>query len=337
MERRVPDRVPVWCLLSMEHIIRNATPDGRYPESVEDLVGAECGLARRYGFDGAILLFPALRERTRVGAMVHSMVHPTGLTGPGGDFSTADPENWERRPHEHTPEDFHACRVAREVLGPDYHIGGWVPDAFSRAVQWFPSVGDAMMAIGEDPERFLALVSYFEAMCIESARAQIRLGGLESIQISSPYAGSSLISTQSYEELVLPQLSRMAEALRPEAGFTYVHTCGFLSDRLELVASSGVDGIECMDPPPLGNVELEDAKRRIGGSVFLKGNLDSVNVLLKGTDEDVDRAIMRCLEVGMPGGGYILSSACSVAPGVPPHRVRRLAEIVAEFGGYGEA
>ena len=223
------------------------------------------------------------------------------------------------------------------MVGPDRHLGGWIGDAFSFAVHWFPSIGDAMMASPRIRSASWPSVSFYEETCIESARAQIRLGGIESISISSPYAGSSLISAQSYEELVLPQLTRIAEALRPEPAFTYVHTCGFLSDRLELVASSGVDGIECMDPPPLGNVELQDAKRRIGGSVFLKGNLDSVNVLLKGTDADVDRAIMRCLEVGMPGGGYILSTACSVAPGVPPNRVKRLAELAAEFGNYDEA
>jgi hypothetical protein len=337
MGRGAPDRVPVWCQLSLEHIIRNGTPDGEYPKTIEDYVRAECGLALRYGFDGSLLTLPAMREGARVDSFLRELIHPKRPEPADRDFSTADPEAWERPRTELAPEDFHSSRFAREVVGPDRHLGGWIGDAFSFAVHWFPSIGDAMMALAEDPQRFLALVSYYEEACIESARAQIRLGGMESISISSPYAGSSLISTQSYEELVLPQLTRIAAALRPEPAFTYVHTCGFLSDRLELVASSGVDGIECMDPPPLGNVELGEAKRRVGGSVFLKGNLDSVNVLLKGTDEQVDRAIMHCLAAGMPGGGYILSTACSVAPGVPPNRVRRLAELAAEFGRYDGA
>jgi hypothetical protein len=334
MERGKPDRVPVWCQLSLEHIVRNGTPDGEYPATIEDYVRAECGLAQRYGFDGTLLTLPAMREGARVDSFLRLLIHPERPTAADRDFSTADPEAWERPRTELVEDDFYSSRFAREVVGPDLHIGGWIGDAFSFAVHWFPSIGDAMMALAEDPERFRALVTYYEEACIESARAQIRLGRMESISISSPYAGSSLISTQSYRDLVLPQLTRIAAALRPEPALTYVHTCGFLSDRLELLAASGVDGIECMDPPPLGDVELEEAKRRIGGTVFLKGNLDSVNVLLKGTDAEVDRAVVRCLKAGTPGGGYILSTACSVAPGVPPHRVRRLSELAAEFGYY---
>jgi len=34
---------------------------------------------------------------------------------------------------------------------------------------------------------------------------------------------------------------------------------------------TGVDGFECLDPPPLGNVDLENAVHRIGGKVFING------------------------------------------------------------------
>ena len=40
------------------------------------------------------------------------------------------------------------------------------------------------------------------------------------------------------------------------------------------VTAAGVSGIECLDPPPLGNVELAEAKARLGPAVFIKGNID---------------------------------------------------------------
>jgi uroporphyrinogen-III decarboxylase len=327
MERRQPNRVPVWCQLSLEHIIRHGTPDGSYPATIEELVRAECRLATRYHFDGTILYLPGLRENTRVDTLLRDWVHPTASSPPPRDFASEDPETWRQEVPEYERADFHSLRLAREILGPDIHIGGWAVDAFSCAIQWFPSIAEAMIAIAEDPARFAALVSSFEERCAAWAVAQARLGQAESIQISSPYAGSSFISRETYETLVLPQLRRMADALRPTAAFSYVHTCGFLADRLELVGASGVDGIECLDPPPLGNVELREAKQRIGGKVFIKGNLDPVNVLLRGTDQDVERAVSECLAAGSPGGGYILSSACSVAPAVSPSRMERIAEL----------
>ncbi|MCX7766479.1 MAG: uroporphyrinogen decarboxylase family protein [Candidatus Sumerlaeia bacterium] len=334
MQRQQPDRVPVWCQLSLEHIIRNTSPPGEFPQFIEDYIRAECELTRRYGFDGMLLYLPGVREGTRIDLFLKNWIFTVPKGDPDHNFATADPERWEQEIPEYEAPDFYSSHLAREILGPDYHLGGWIPDAFSRAVQWFPSMEEALMAMVTDTERFKALVTFFEPQCIASAKAQIRLGKLESIHISSPYAGSSFISLNTYKNLVLPQLTRLAEALKPEPAFVYVHTCGFLSDRLELVASSGVDGIECLDPPPLGNVELSEAKRRIGDKVFLKGNLDSVNVLLYGTDEEVDRAITNCLKAGMPDGGYILSTACSVAPAVPPERVQRIAELAERFGYY---
>ena len=335
MRREQPDRAPVWCQLSLEHIIRNTFPDGEYPRLIDDFVHAECDLTRRYDFDGMIVYLPGVREGTRIDEFLKEWIHAVPHGDPSHDFAAVDPETLEQEIPEYESVDFYSSRLAREILGPDYHIGGWTPDAFSRAVQWFPTMEEALMSMALEPERFKTLIAFYEPQCTAWALAQIRIGNLESIHISSPYAGSSFISLDTYNNLVLPQLIRLANILKPEPAFSYVHTCGFLSDRLELIASSGVDGIECMDPPPLGNVVLSEAKRRIGGNVFLKGNLDSVNTLLYGTDDVVDRAIMECLEAGMPGGGYILSTACSVAPAVPPERVQRLA-ILAEKHGYYE-
>ncbi len=331
MERRIPDRVPVWCQLSLEHVLLNATYRGNFPQFIDDWVHAECQLTRRYHFDGVLLFFPGTREGTRVDDQIRTFVQPMAGGDLNHDFSKANPESWPREIHAWEPADFHSSRLARDILGPDYHIGGWTPDAFSRAVQWFPSMAEAMIAMIEDPARFDDLIAYYEEECRAWALAQVRLGGIESIHISSPFAGSSFISRPTYEELVLPQLTRLADALKPEPAFSYVHTCGFLGDRLELVASSGVDGIECLDPAPLGDVELADAKRRVGDRVFLKGNLDSVNVLWRGSDEEVDRAIQDCLRDGAPGGGYILSTACSVAPAVPPERLQKLAALAQKF------
>ena len=334
MQGRVPDRVPVWCLLSLEHIVRNGTPDGSIPETIEDFVMAECRLTKAYGFDGLVLYLPGIRKGENVHDELEGMIRGFSGGEPTHRLSDEDPESWEWEPLFYPGEAFYSSHLAREILGPDIHIGGWTPDGFSRTIQWFPRLDDALMTIVQDPIRFKAMIRYFDQMSIDWARAQVRLGRLESIQISSPYAGSSFISPETYREMVLPSVGRLANALKKENAFTYLHTCGFISDRLEMMAESGVDGLECLDPPPLGDVILRDGKKRVGQQIFLKGNIDSVNVLLRGSDKSVDESVMECLEVGKVGGGFILSTACSVAPAVPVERVQRLGELAARFGQY---
>ena len=98
--------------------------------------------------------------------------------------------------------------------------------------------------------------------------------------------------------------------------------------------ATGTRGIDTLDPPPLGTVHLADAKRQLQGRAFIKGNLDPVNTLLLGTVDDVREAARERIAIAGPGGGYILSTACSVAPGTPPENIAVLAEVAERWGRY---
>jgi uroporphyrinogen-III decarboxylase len=91
-----------------------------------------------------------------------------------------------------------------------------------------------------------------------------------------------------------------------------------------------------LDPPPLGSVQLAKAKASIGDQVFLKGNMNSVALLqMKTADEVLAHATDR-IESGATGGGYILSTACSVAPGVEPWKLELLTPLAEEIGTYDQ-
>jgi uroporphyrinogen decarboxylase len=77
-------------------------------------------------------------------------------------------------------------------------------------------------------------------------------------------------------------------------------------------------------------VDLAEAKRVLAGRVFIKGNLDPVNTVLRGTAEDCYRDARERIRIASPGGGYILSTACSVPPHAPPANIAVLARAVEE-------
>jgi uroporphyrinogen decarboxylase len=100
------------------------------------------------------------------------------------------------------------------------------------------------------------------------------------------------------------------------------------------MAETGTGGIDTLDPPPLGDVDLAEAKRRIGARLFIKGNIDPVNVVLGGTPADVRAAAERCLSEAMAGGGYVLSTACSVPPASPPANILEIRAAAEAAGRY---
>ena len=102
------------------------------------------------------------------------------------------------------------------------------------------------------------------------------------------------------------------------------------------MAESGVSGLECLDPPPIGNVELDDAFKRVGNDMFIKGNVDSVNILLDSSDEVIYRDLSERIRIGMQNKGFILSTACSIAPKVKKENVQILSKIAKEVGIYNK-
>ncbi|MFA7228441.1 MAG: uroporphyrinogen decarboxylase family protein, partial [Melioribacteraceae bacterium] len=88
---------------------------------------------------------------------------------------------------------------------------------------------------------------------------------------------------------------------------------------------------ECLDPPPIGNVELGEAIARIGQRGFIKGNIDSVNLLLNGSEEEIIADIKNKVEITRGTPGFILSTACSIAPGVKKERIQLLSSILDTF------
>jgi len=193
------------------------------------------------------------------------------------------------------------------------------------------SMEAGLMALLDDPEKTHRLLQPCTDWSVALAVAEIRRG-CHAIKISSPFAGMGFLSPEMYSEFVIPYESRIAAAVKAQGGFVYTHTCGSIGDRLDLMIQCGLNGLECLDPPPLGNVDLKEAVEALNGKLFIKGNVDPVNTLLRGTPATITRDVTQILETaGHDMAGFILSSACSVAPPVKPDHLKLMVELCRKF------
>ncbi len=220
--------------------------------------------------------------------------------------------------------------LVRARVGDRVSIHGEIFSPFTQMMELF-GYEQGLMNLLDDPDKCRAILAAYtegaaELGCLQAHR------GVDAVLISSAFAGGGFISPKQYEEFVLPYEAEVVARIKQHGVPVYTHTCGDIGNRLELMADTGIDGIDTLDPPPLGSVDLEEAKKRIGDRLFFKGNIDSVNTLLRKSAEEVRQDALWRLEVGSPGGGYILSSACSVSPRVPPENLAVLVEASRQFG-----
>lgn len=222
--------------------------------------------------------------------------------------------------------------VRVQQLAPEVSVHAEVFSPFTHLMELF-GYEHALLALVDVPK----LCHQLLGILTQNVLAQVELyAGCQpdAILVSSAFAGAGFISRKMYEEFVIPYEDTVFRAIRGYGLKSYVHTCGAIGDRLDLMSKTAVDGIDTLDPPPLGTVYLEDAKSKYGERFFFKGNLDSVNEILNADEKTFEQAVKDRIRIGKPGGGYILSSACSVAPHVDPRRLKRLAELAAQFGKY---
>ncbi len=223
-------------------------------------------------------------------------------------------------------------RAAQKIMGPEISVHGQFYSPEDYLIDLVGLEG-AMMAFLTHPEKCKEILLRF-ARAISFHVQELIDAGVDAVCASAPYAGQNFISMETYERIIAPAQKIIVDACISGNVPCYCHTCGSIDDRLESIIDVGFNGLECLDPPPLGNVSLEEAVKRIGNRAFIKGNIDPVNVLLKGTAGQIRKEVRKCLETGMKARGFILSTACTISPHTPPENVDILYEMVQEHGNY---
>jgi hypothetical protein len=271
---------------------------------------------------------------------------------PRADFSRIDPDNIEEVTG-YVWSIYHIPWVEEKGLGllseiPDYFlntirhvksaVGATVSvhgEVFSPFTHYMELFGyeNALVSLMDDRAKAHAVLERLTETAISWGVYQA-LNGVDAVLNSSAFAGGSFISPRMYREFVLPYERKLNLAIRAAGVPVYTHTCGFIVDRLALMVETETNGVDTLDPPPLGNIELSQAKREIGDKVFIKGNMNAVNLLAYETSEQVISEASECIRVGKPGSGYILSTACSVSPHVQPWKLELLVPLAEKIGGY---
>jgi len=223
-------------------------------------------------------------------------------------------------------------KKARAIMGPEFSIHGQFYSPEDYLIDLF-GLENAMLALLTHPDKCKEILMRF-AKSISGHVQELIDCGVDAICASAPYSGQNFISLEIYEKIIAPAQKIIVDLCRTNNLPCYCHTCGSIDDRLESIIDVGFNGLECLDPPPLGNISLENAIKRIGDRAFIKGNIDPVNVLLNGSVEEVRKSVRNYLEIGMSSRGFILSTACTISPHTPPENVDVLYEMIEKYGYY---
>ena len=136
-------------------------------------------------------------------------------------------------------------------------------------------------------------------------------------------------------QLSLPTIQKLTRMAR-EAGIpTMLHSCG--KERVLVKWCAEETDLNCINPlevPPMGDCDLAEIKRLYGQKLALMGNLHTTEVMLLGTQTDVERAARAAIDAAAAGGGFILSTGDQCGRDTPEANIFKLIEVARTYGRY---
>jgi MtaA/CmuA family methyltransferase len=311
--------------------------DGYYAPRVIDRANDECWLEencladslaaafRRYGYDGVMAEMGLGPEPNVLGCPVQMagndvpLIVETIIGGREDIEKIPVPDPWaggKMKPVE---------RLIADV-GTEAVVLGSVRSPFEYAAS-VRGLMEFMTDFYRDPGLVRDLIEACmpATLAVGQALAQ---AGVDALVMKESFASSSLISPQHYEEFAFPSEAEVIGELKSEVP-VILHVCRNSMPILPMMARTGAAALEIDSP-----VDLAQAREAVGDKIVLKGNIDAVSVIEKGSRDDVEQAVRQAMAAAKGRGPFILSTGDSIPVNSPEENLAALVEFGRQYGRY---
>jgi uroporphyrinogen decarboxylase len=184
-----------------------------------------------------------------------------------------------------------------------------------------------MIELVEKPEACHRLLDLCTRVVIDWLKAQQRVLGdtVEGIFILDDIVG--FVNEEHYLEFAHPYLQRICAAF-PDDWVKLYHNDAEVDACLDHLPDAGFNVLNWGKQK-----DIREVKQRVGKRMCLMGNLNPLEIAVRGTPEEVRAATLEVLEGGMgdDGRGMILSVGGGTSPGMPRASMLAMLEALQEF------
>lgn len=220
----------------------------------------------------------------------------------------------------------------KSYLGEDGVTSTWAPSCAFNAASHLVDLDMLYSLFLIDLPFFEKLISFsikrtfpfIKAMC-ESGVDIINLGG---------NAPGGFLGKKIYDKYALPYEKKYIEFARSFGTKTLYHNCGQSMALIESYKELGSDIIEPFAPPPFGDNDLGEVKKRSEGKFTIFGNIDQISVIKNGTIDLVKEITKKTVKIGKVGGRFVLQNADYFEYGTPIENIEAFIKTGIEYGGY---
>ncbi len=216
-----------------------------------------------------------------------------------------------------TPEfrgepDLSGVLQAEEELGDTGIVMIDIFDPLAVSFMLFEMGDFTVMALTE-PKLFQRLLEFFFPVIQARVDAVSKALPGRLWRICGPEAAAPpFLSPRLFEQFVVSYDKPLVDSIHRHGGFARIHSHGRLKNVLDHIAATGCMGLDPIEPPPQGDVELSYVRQRYGQQMVLFGNLQIADIENLPT-KTVRKKVATAIEQGTRGKGrgfVLMPSAC---------------------------
>lgn len=205
---------------------------------------------------------------------------------------------------------------------------------FTMMSWYFMDLPNFSMAIFTDPDLVYEMNDVYTDWVIEVGKRAAKIEGIDAIFISDDWGGTSapIIAPEQFAEFFIAPFGKMVQGFKSLGFPVIMHNDGRIWDMLDGLVNTGISAYNPIEKG--AGMDLKTVKERYSGKLCCIGNIDNKTTLVNGSVEDVIAETKECLEIGKPGGGYILSSDHSFHDDIPLENIFAMIETAKIYGEY---
>jgi uroporphyrinogen-III decarboxylase len=207
------------------------------------------------------------------------------------------------------PSVFEACDYVIQELGEERYVAGTTGGM--TALTLLGGTENGLMMYPLQPDVVMAANRRSVAMQNQRDDFYIR-PEVPGVLMEQDMAGSNgpLISPQMFQEMCYSFMKERITHVKQLVPQVIFHNCGNNIPLMEMFIDCGIDCYQSLQTT--AGMEVGRLKEMFGNRLCFWGGIP-VEILIKGTPEDVRKTVRTAMERGAPGGGFILGPSHSVA------------------------
>jgi uroporphyrinogen decarboxylase len=169
------------------------------------------------------------------------------------------------------------------------------------------SFQDFLIWAFEETDHYARTVEVVAERVLENLLRQLDCCTVDLYRICGPeYMTPPYLPPAMFKRFMVPHVKRMTELIHQRGAKVRLHCHGKIGQVLDMILETGCDGVDPCEPPPDGDIELDQVKRRcLAHRVSVWGNLE-LRLLEHGTPQQVRAEVRRIMDQAKAGGGFVI-------------------------------